>query len=950
MARMTVYDLEGKVGLQDKDFMAKAKRVKKAVDDLNRKMKIDAGLIRPTKEYTELGKKVAAAEKRVEELNKEQAKQRQKHTKSDEYKRLEKDIISAEKQLDALIEKQISIADLPHGALFNELDAEIERGNAKLTEMKENLKAMAETGATDEEAQAWFKTCDAIDAAEHELAEYRAQMGALEASGASHASVEPASNVKELKRRFQAFKQVTGAGNFFGDKKDWNATALSRSLKSVYDRIVSMGQAVAPARAGLSRFFTGAINDAKGLTGWLSRTGRGFGTVFQRLKKFPPLQMTVGKGFAGIAKHAKKMKKGLMMGAGIKGLVRLGAAGAIALYSIRMMKEGMGNLIAYDTRTANSVNQLKASLMTLKNALATAFAPVLNVVAPILNTLIGWLSAAATAVAHFIAALTGQSQVVVAKKIDATSSAFSGAASSASDANDAAQEYQRTLMGFDQINKLEDNSGSGGSGGGGGGGGGGLSPSDMFETVNIDSKMANWADKVKEAWAKADFTEIGAMVAEKLNTALANIPWEKIQNTCNKIAKSIGTFINGFVETFDWALLAKSISLGIETAAGAVSTLLETIHWQSIGKAVVDFICGIDWKGLFTAGSRLAGNIAGAIAGVIAGAVEEGASKIGNYFTGKIEEAGGNVVLGILKGITDAVAAIPTWIKDHIFTPFIDGFKNAFGISSPSTVMAEQGKYIIEGLLNGIKNNISSIVERFKQLPGEIAKAIGNIVLDIKSSISNADAIQKVKDAWNGIKAGTKKLVAKAKVSKQKALAKIKDTWKAFSGGTKNLIAKAKTTGANALKGIKDKWNKIKGGTKYLTVKMGAVWNNVKDKFLRFIGWKAGGGVYSGGSWKPIQGYAGGGSPSSGQAFIARENGKPELVGTLGGHTAVMNNDQIVASVSAGVAAAMEDVMRNQSGGDTNVYLQGDMAKLFKVVQKMANDYTRATGQPAFPV
>ena len=41
--------------------------------------------------------------------------------------------------------------------------------------------------------------------------------------------------------------------------------------------------------------------------------------------------------------------------------------------------------------------------------------------------------------------------------------------------------------------------------------------------------------------------------------------------------------------------------------------------------------------------------------------------------------------------------------------------------------------------------------------------------------------------------------------------------------------------------------------------------------------------------------------------FIAREKG-PELVGTLGGHTAVMNNDQIVASVSAGVAKAISGI------------------------------------------
>jgi hypothetical protein len=70
-------------------------------------------------------------------------------------------------------------------------------------------------------------------------------------------------------------------------------------------------------------------------------------------------------------------------------------------------------------------------------------------------------------------------------------------------------------------------------------------------------------------------------------------------------------------------------------------------------------------------------------------------------------------------------------------------------------------------------------------------------------------------------------------------------------------------------------------------------------------GWRAKGGVYHGGHWYPIQSYAAGGIPEGGQIFRARENGNPELVGTLKGSTAVMNNDQIVASVSHGVAQAI---------------------------------------------
>lgn len=50
----------------------------------------------------------------------------------------------------------------------------------------------------------------------------------------------------------------------------------------------------------------------------------------------------------------------------------------------------------------------------------------------------------------------------------------------------------------------------------------------------------------------------------------------------------------------------------------------------------------------------------------------------------------------------------------------------------------------------------------------------------------------------------------------------------------------------------------------------------------------------------PLPAYESGGLPPVGQLFLARENG-PELVAQMGNQTAVVNNDQIVASVSGGV-------------------------------------------------
>ncbi len=78
--------------------------------------------------------------------------------------------------------------------------------------------------------------------------------------------------------------------------------------------------------------------------------------------------------------------------------------------------------------------------------------------------------------------------------------------------------------------------------------------------------------------------------------------------------------------------------------------------------------------------------------------------------------------------------------------------------------------------------------------------------------------------------------------------------------------------------------------------------------------------------------FAEGGFPETGQMFIAREAGA-EMVGNIGRRTAVVNNEQIVASISGGVAEANEEqniLLREQNSllraileKDSSVYLDG---------------------------
>jgi tetratricopeptide (TPR) repeat protein len=95
-----------------------------------------------------------------------------------------------------------------------------------------------------------------------------------------------------------------------------------------------------------------------------------------------------------------------------------------------------------------------------------------------------------------------------------------------------------------------------------------------------------------------------------------------------------------------------------------------------------------------------------------------------------------------------------------------------------------------------------------------------------------------------------------------------------------------------------------------------------------------------------MAGYSDGGFPPEGQIFMARENG-PELVGNIGGRTAVVNNDQIVESVSAGVAKAVSSVIGRSSGESGDIVIQVNEMELGRISKSAINKYNKVTGNMA---
>lgn len=254
-----------------------------------------------------------------------------------------------------------------------------------------------------------------------------------------------------------------------------------------------------------------------------------------------------------------------------------------------------------------------------------------------------------------------------------------------------------------------------------------------------------------------DWKNLGNKFADGVNGVVYEVDWAKLGQFIGHKILALPTIIVGFVENLDWSALSKAASTLI---LNFLDTLIEFIHnidWSKIVTNVQDALTNIQWiaiaeKILELLGYAL-GSITGALASLIGNLIAQGVSDAYQYFESKINEAGGHVVDGILLGILDALLGIGSWIVDNVFKPILDGFKNAFGIHSPSTVMQEQGHYIIEGLLLGITDFLSKIKKKFEEIRNLVTEKMDNIKSSAVSKVNEmkkglSDGVERIKESF----------------------------------------------------------------------------------------------------------------------------------------------------------------------------------------------------------
>ena len=579
-------------------------------------------------------------------------------------------------------------------------------------------------------------------------------------------------------------------------------------------------------------------------------------------------------------------------------------------------REGIQNLVRYsaamnstDAANANrTMSEYASTLQQVKNSIGSAVMPVLTALLPLINTISSAFITAANAINMFFQALQGKGTFTKAKKNSVDY------AKSLNTASGAAKELQKTLLGFDEINRLNDKNS------GGGGGASGVDYSDMFEEAQVSDKVkkiAEWTkktiDKIKEFLTSAIgilTTALGLFVIGAiLAFSGANIPlglgmmvlggvlfakeiaakWgslsEEVKDSIMKIMLIVGgaVFAIGAILAFSGA----NIPLGI----GLMLT----------GAAILGTAAKLDWN-------RLKKSLQGTL-GIITAAVSTAFLALGAVLT----FSGANVPLGIGLMIVGAAGLAATVVANwdsigQLCKQALEKTKRvivsvgylALGVLLCCTVIGlplgigliEEGAKSLAEKRTPVWDNVSTKAKEVFEDVKKIAKSSGMVALGVLLCFTGV-----------GIPLGLGMLIEGGA-----SLAQSRDPdWNSIFTPIKNAWAAISNWWNTSVQPIIDNWknkiNNIFSGAKSVSV-------------------SGGGGSGRSGSFGKVSLKANGGFVSSGELFAARESG-PELVGTIGGRTAVANNDQIVEAVSAGVARAVASVMGNIADRPQKIYLDG---------------------------
>ena len=549
---------------------------------------------------------------------------------------------------------------------------------------------------------------------------------------------------KAARKTGEEMSEAADETDDFADKQD-KAKKKSKSFK---DTLSDIAKVSSGTKSGISSIFTGIKN------GDISGVLNGFSSLTSVITEGGAASSAagaaaggsaVGWGIAAVAvsgvvkvgaKAAKTLAK-LTLNIGLLPIKKLtsdisvavaklkqffNAISRIATYrllrtALKEISEGFSTGVenayyfasAVGNPLASSLDSIATNLLYVKNSIGAAVAPLINALAPAVEIVVDRFVALVNTANQFLSAFTGGGTWIKAVKYPQKY------ADGLDDATSSAKELKRTLLGFDEINPLNDVSDNGS----GSGSKKSADYSSMFTTETVNSSIADFAKELKQMIEDGDWAGIGTTLADKLNSVVKTldkkVKWDNVGGKITEWLGNITDAFNAFVDEFDGKAAGGLVGDAIMTAFNSIDVFLDDIDFDKLAGKITDFING--------AFEKIDGK---SIGQTINKVLVKSLNLATNVLNGVDKDAASEDITGFFKGLD------------------ITGIKNAFmeTFSAVGSLAWEGIKAGLKGIgtdiLNFILNNIKdTIADVLKVTPGLswLGELIDSITIDIKSGV-----------------------------------------------------------------------------------------------------------------------------------------------------------------------------------------------------------------------
>lgn len=193
------------------------------------------------------------------------------------------------------------------------------------------------------------------------------------------------------------------------------------------------------------------------------------------------------------------------------------------------------------------------------------------------------------------------------------------AASGLDNATSSAKALKKALsvLPFDELNQLTDNSSSSGSTPSTGTkktstgatpdlGLGGITDQ-IDDALNKEETPINkWAEKIRKAFLNHDWKGLGKTIADMLNIGIRKIydviSWKNVGPKITAFTDAFTETFNSLVDNIDWNLMGRTLGAGLNTIVNTMNQLLDGIDWYNLGAKFGTGITGlvkeVNWTNL----------------------------------------------------------------------------------------------------------------------------------------------------------------------------------------------------------------------------------------------------------------------------------------------------------------------------------------------------------------